>query len=228
MIVTARAVKWSPSWRVIPTRYTEDRVLGKVSTAEDLEITSSLEQMTSDRRRQDDDEVALVPAGERVTGPGSEYIMAAFTYRSSEGSRFSDGTFGVYYAARTQATAVEETRHHRAVFMSRTNEGPMRLEMRILTADLDGELHDLRGAQKKHPAVYHRTSYSASQALAQRLFGEGSSGIVYDSVRHKGGQCAAIFRPTLLSRCRSAGLLIFDWNGKEISKVYELREYPGS
>jgi hypothetical protein len=54
---------------------------------------------------------------------------------------------------------------------------------------------------------------------------EGSYGIVYDSVRHKGGQCAAVFRPPVLSRCRSAGFLAFDWNGLEVAKVYELREY---
>ena len=73
--------------------------------------------------------------------------------------------------------------------------------------------------------LYHRTNYSASQALARELLKEGSSGIVYDSVRHKGGQCAAVFRPTVMSRCRPAGFLAYDWNGTEISKVYELREY---
>lgn len=224
-MIETRAVRWSPSWRVIPTRYTEDRILRKVADADDMEITSAVEQMTSDRRRQEDEEVSFVPPKERVTGSGSEYIMAPFTYRNPDGSRFSDGVHGVYYAARTQATAVEETRHHRAVFMSRTKEGPMRLEMRILTADLDGELHDVRGMQKKRAAIYHRTNYSSSQALARQLFTEGSSGIVYDSVRHKGGQCAAIFRPPVLSRCRSAGLLTFEWDGAEVSKVYELREY---
>lgn len=224
-MIEVRAVRWSPSWRVIPARFAEELILRKVSDAEDLEPTSILEQMTSDRRRQEDDEVAFVPPRERVSGPGSRYIMAAFTYRNPDGSRFSDGVHGVCYAARTQATAVEETRHHRAVFMSRTKEGPMRLEMRVLTADLEGELHDARGLQKKHAAIYHRTNYSSSQALARELIKEGTLGIVYDSVRHKGGQCAAVFRPTALSRCRSAGLLAYDWNGEEISTVYELREY---
>jgi len=79
--------------------------------------------------------------------------------------------------------------------------------------------------KKKHPTLYQRSNYSSSQALARDLFKEGSSGIAYDSVRHKGGQCAAVFRPTVLSRCRSAGLLAYDWNGAEISKIYELREY---
>lgn len=224
-MIEVRAVRWSPSWRVIPTRYAEDRVLRRVSDAEDLELTSALEQMTSDRRRQDDGEIALVPPRERVTGPGSRFIMAPFIYRNPDGSRFSDGVHGVYCAARAQATAVEETRYHRAVFMSRTKEGPMRLEMRVLTADLDGELHDVRGLRKERAALYHRTNYSSSQALARELLEESSAGIVYDSVRHKGGQCAAVFRPTVLSRCRSAGLLAYDWNGAEIERVFELREY---
>lgn len=225
MITTVRAVKWAPSWRVIPTRYTEDRILRKVSDAKDLDITASVEQMTSDRRRQVDDEVVLVPPEDRVTGPGSDYIMAPFTYRNPEGSRFSDGSHGVYYTALAQTTAVEETKHHRAVFMNRTKEGPMRLEMRVLNAHLDGELHDIRGLQKKHAAVYHRSNYSASQALGRQLAADRSFGIAYDSVRHKGGECAAIFRPPVLSRCRSVGLLAFDWNGVEVSKVYELREF---
>ena len=201
MIVKVRAVKWSPSWRVIPACYAEDLILRKVSDAADLEVIVGVEQLTSGRRRQEDGEVSLVPPRDRVKGPGSDCIMAPFIYRNPDGSRFSDGVHGVYYAARAQATAVEETRHHRAVFMSRTKEGPMRLEMRVLTADLEGELHDLRGTQKKHPAIHHRSKCSSSQALAKDLFEEGSSGIVYDSVRHKGGQCAAVFRPTALSRC---------------------------
>lgn len=225
MIVGVRAVKWSPSWRVIPARYTEERILRKVSDAEDLDITAGVERLTSGRRRQEDGEAALVPPRDRITGPGSECIMAPFIDRNPDGSRFSDGGHGVYYAARAQATAVEETRHHRAVFMSRTKEGPMRLEMRVLTADLEAELHDVRGMQRKHPAIYRRSDYSSAQALAGDLFNEGSSGIVYDSVRHQGGQCAAVFRPAVLSRCRSAGLLAYDWNGTEIAKVYELREY---
>lgn len=225
MSVPVRVVRWAPSWRVIPTRYTEDRILRKVADEDEIDITAAVEQMTSSRRRQEDEEVSLVPPADRVTGQGSEFIMAPFTYRNPDGSRFSDGAHGVYYAARTEATAVAETSHHRAVFMGRTKEGPMRLEMRVLTADLDGELHDVRGLQKKLPAIYHKTNYAASRTLAHDLLEEGSSGVVYDSVREKGGQCAAIFRPSVLSRCRSAGLLAYDWNGTVIAKVYELREY---
>ncbi|MHB2026267.1 MAG: RES family NAD+ phosphorylase [Elusimicrobiota bacterium] len=181
--------------------------------------------MTNERLRQERGEVAIVAPVDLVSGPGSEYVMAPFTYRNPEGSRFSNGQHGIYYAARALPTAVEETKHHRQIFMSRTQETAMRLEMRVLTADLDGNLHDIRGMRKKLPQVYSRTSYAASQELADRLIKESSFGIVYDSVRHKGGQCAAVLRPPVLSRCRQERHLIFEWDGKKIEKVYELQEY---
>jgi hypothetical protein len=101
----------------------------------------------------------------------------------------------------------------------------MRLEMRVVIADLNGRLHDIRGMQKKLPQVYSRTNYAASQELADRLVKDSSFGIAYDSVRHKGGQCAAVLRPPILSRCRQERHLIFEWDGKKVDKVYELHEY---
>ncbi|UPT74157.1 MAG: RES family NAD+ phosphorylase [Elusimicrobiota bacterium] len=225
MNVPVRAVSWSTTYRVIPTRYGEERILRKLADAEDLDAVTAVERMTNDRRRQEDEEVSLVAARDVVKGPGSEFIMAAFTYRNREGSRFSDGSYGVYYTAKSKPTAIAETKHHREIFMSRTKEGPMRLEMCLLTAALEGDLHDVRGLQRKLAGVYHRTNYAASRALAKDLVLEDSFGIVYDSVRHKGGECAAVFRASVLSGCKPAGLLAFDWNGTEISKVYELREY---
>lgn len=227
MNIPAHHVRWDPCWRIIPTRYPEERILEKVADPDDVEVVSELEQMTNERLRQERGEVAIVAPRDWVSGPGSEYIMAHFTYRNPEGSRFSDGAYGVYYAAHALPTAIEETKYHREVFMSRTKEGPMRLEMRALAADLDGELHDIRGMQKKHPQIYHRSSYAASQALARDLVQSSSYGIAYDSVRHKGGQCVAIFRPPVLSNCRPERHMIFEWNAKKIEKVYELHEYPG-
>ena len=226
-IVVSR-VQWEPCWRIIPTRYPEERILAKIADSDDVDLMSDLEQMTNDRLRQERGEVAIVAPRDIVSGPGSEYIMASFAYRNPEGNRFSNGQHGVYYAARTLPTAIEETKHHRQIFMGRTKEDAMRLEMRVLTADLNGDLHDIRGLQKKLPQVYSRTSYAASQELGGRLVKEFSYGIVYDSVRNKGGQCTAIFRPPVLSHCRRERNLVFEWDGKKIGKVYELREWSDS
>ncbi|MBI4371296.1 MAG: RES family NAD+ phosphorylase [Elusimicrobia bacterium] len=220
-----RHVTWKPCWRIIPTRYPEERLFDRVTEPRDRNVIEHLEQITSDRMRQERGEISLIPPGDQVTERGSTYIMAAFTYRSPEGSRFSDGTYGVYYSARAIDTAVAEARFHREQFMRWTKESPMRLEMRVLTANLAADMHDIRGMAKQFSKVYSKTNYAASQELGLKLLKAASYGVAYDSVRHDGGECAALFRPPALSHCRQERHLIYEWDGKQISKVFELREY---
>ena len=146
--------------------------------------------------------------------------MAAFTHLSPEGSRFSDGTFGVFYAAKDLDTAIAETRHHRERFMRATGQPRMELDMRVYLVDLVGNLHDLRDQNATYPLVYRPDNYAVSQNLARELHRTGSSGIAYDSVRHEGGECAAVFRPRLLSNCRQERHLCYVWDGRQIETVY--------
>ncbi|MBI3507716.1 MAG: RES family NAD+ phosphorylase [Proteobacteria bacterium] len=222
-----RRVYWKRCWRIIPTRYPEKKVFERVADGKDLDVVEQLERMTNERLRHERGEIRLVKPTDRIKGPGSQYIMAAFTHLSPSGSRFSDGSFGVYYAAREFATAVEESAFHRERFMRYTKEAAARLEMRVLAAKLDGDLHDIRGMKKQLPKVYSRTSYAAGQELAGRLRKQDSYGIAYDSIRSKGGECAAVFRPPALKHCWQERHMEFEWDGKRISKKFELREYVG-
>lgn len=225
MNIRVRHATWKPSWRIIPTRYPEEGLFDRVTAPGDGDIINAIDQMTNERERDEAGEIVRVPAAERAKGPGAVHIMAAFAHLNPEGSRFSDGTYGVYYAAKDAETAIAETRHHREVFMKRTNEGPMWLEMRVLTATVSGSLHDIRGMQKQLYGVYSPTSYAASKELGVRLRREGSSGIVYDSVRRKGGECVAAFRAPVVSECRQQGNLIYQWDGESISKVFDVSEH---
>lgn len=66
--------------------------------------------------------------------------------------------------------------------------------MRTDLADLDGELHDIRGRSDLRDS-YDRDSCAAAQALARMLKAIDSYGIACDSVRHAGAECVAVFRP---------------------------------
>ena len=226
MSISVRHFTWKECYRIIPTRYPEERLFDRVTDPGDRDAVEQLEQMTNERLRQDRDEVSLVPPAQRVSGPGSAHIMAAFTYLNPEGSRFSDGSFGIYYTAHNIETAVAESRFHREKFMRRTKEPAMQLQMRALTASLSADLHDIRGMAKQLPRVYSRTSYSASQELGIKLRKDGSEGIAYDSIRHDGGKCAAVFLPTALSNCRPERQLIYQWDGKQIASTFELKKIP--
>ena len=115
-----------------------------------------------------------------------------------------------------------ETVYRRERFMMRTNEPPMKLEMRVLNVDLDARLHDIRRKHRIQTGVYDPDSHAAGQALALPLRRDGSWGIVYDSVRRRGGQCAAVFRPPILSNCRQERHLCYVWDGQRITEYYEL------
>lgn len=137
---------------------------------------------------------------------------------------FSKGTCGVFYAANDLVTAIAETKHHREQFLGATVQREIELDMRVYLVDLDGNLHDLRGQMDAQPFVCHNDNDTAGQHLARTLREGGSNGIAWDSVRHRRGECVAVFRPPLLSNARQERHLCYIWNGQQIETVYEKRE----
>ena len=216
-------VRWMPCWRIIPSRFPPVNLFERVADPADLDAVIEIESMTNPRLREEVGELHLVPMEDRISGPGSSYIMAAFTHLNPEGSRFSDGTWGVYYAARDLETAVAETVHHRERFLQATDEPPMELDMRVIVADLDGELHDLRSLGIGRPELLDPEDHAPARSLGRILREAGSWGLVYCSVRRKGGENAAVFRPPVLSNCRQERHLCYVWDGRRISHVYEKR-----
>ena len=219
-----RRVRWRTCYRIIPSRFPPIDLFERVAAPEDLAAIHELESLTNDRLRDQRGEIRLVRPEDAVVGPGAGYIMAAFTHPSPAGARFSDSHLGAYYAARTLATSIAETKHHREEFMRATHEPPMELDMRVLEAELDARLHDIRGLRPDLPDIYDPDDYSRSQRFGLRLRAAGSDGIAYDSVRHDGGECVVIFRPRRLRRCRESLHLTYVWDGERIERVYEKRE----
>ncbi|NCW28386.1 MAG: RES domain-containing protein [Verrucomicrobia bacterium] len=218
-------IEWRPCFRIVPSRFPPIALFEAVADAADLEAVYQIEAMTNDRLREEVGDITLVPPEDRVSGPGSSPIMAAFTHLNPEGDRFTNGTYGVFYAGRTIDTAIAETRYHRTRFLQATSEPAQELDMRVYAVDLDAELHDIRTMRESHPAFYHSSNYGVSQELALQLRENGSDGIVYKSVRDESGECTAVFRPRLLSNCRQERHLCYVWDGKTISSIYEKRSF---
>lgn len=220
---TAR-VSWTPSYRLVPSRFPPIGLFDRVADPADLDTVFAVESLTNPRLRQEAGDISLVPIEERVGGPGATPIMAAFTHLDAEGSRFTDGTYGVYYAALALATAIAETRYSRAVFLARTHEPPMEVDIRTYLTDVAGEFHDIRG-RTDLADVYNPDSHAAGQVLGRVLKQEDSWGVAYDSVRHAGGQCVAVLRPSALSNSRQGPHLCYVWNGARITDVLTISLY---
>lgn len=217
-----RRVAFAPSFRLVSSRFPPRGLFDRVAHPDDLEDVIAVESLTNDRLRDEAGDIALVPRGERMVGPGATPIMAALTHSSPNGSRFSDGSFGVYHAARELDTAIRETVYHRERWLAESAQPPMTIEMRAYLADIDGRFDDLRGNPDAQPLL-DPDSYAASQRYGVERRYAGSHGVVHPSVRNPGGECVAVFRTAPLSPARQGGHYGYVWDGAAIADVIELR-----
>lgn len=226
-----RRVHWKPGFRIVPTRFPTVYLFDRVADPGDFDSLYALEALTNDRVRDETGQLELVATEDRIYGPGSGPIMAAFTHINPSGSRFSDGRYGVFYAARERETAIAETRYHHGRFLAATAEPPMHLPMRLYQVTIDARLHDLRlqarsaGADQAaliqlDAAIHDPDHYGSSQAIGRRLHEAGSAGVIYRSVRHAEGQCVGLFKPRGASQCQHAAHLLYAWDGEQISGVF--------
>lgn len=208
------AIRWAESYRIILSRYPSVGIFDDVADPADLEALFQLEARTNQRIRDELGAIALVRAADRIAGPGTTPIMAAFTH--TQPSRFSDGTFGVYYAARNRETAIFETRYHLERLYRYTHEPSADVDLRAYAARIAGSSDDLRGIAVSDPRL-DPASYAASQPYARGVYeANAADGIVYRSVRDpKRRACVACFRPRVIAACRTHSYLTYRWDGAQ-------------
>jgi len=200
--IPAVELHWGPTYRLVPSRFPPIDLFERVAAPADLDVVFEIEALTNPRVRQEVGEISLVPRDERISGPGASPVMAAFTHLNPYGSRFTPGTYGVYYAAKA------------------TREGPLSIDLRCYRAAVKEPLHDIRGSKQHLPEVYAPDRYAASQVFGAALREAGSWGIVYDSVRDTGGECVGIFRPRALAPAVQGEHVSLQWNGEQVESWY--------
>lgn len=216
-------VDWPQAWRVITSRYPPINLFERLTADPAVwDALIALEQLTNPRVRDEIGEIALVPPDERVSGPGASYVMAAFTHINPRGSRFSDGSFGVYYAAAALETAIAETVFHFEAF-ARDSADPSRSEdMRVLVGTVATDFEDVAAMPiEELRAILDPEIYVASQAFARRLREGGANGVTYPSVRHEGGQCLGAFRPRAVGIPHQERHLKYRWNGERVDRYFD-------
>ena len=207
---------WKPCYRILPSRFPPIGFFERVADPMDLDAAYALEGLTNPRIREEAGVLHLIPPHERISGPGSSYIMAAFTHLRPGGSRFSDGTYGVYYAGDSLETAISETVYHTTEKMLETVEPPQDLDMRVVLADLDGDLLDVSGPEFIQLRDPDPATYGAGQAVGRVAKAAGKDGILFQSARRPSGECVAILRPKVIASARQSQHLIYPWDGKSI------------
>lgn len=215
-------VRWPEAYRTINSRYPPIDVFEHVADPADWDTLLRLEGMTNPRVREEWGEIARIPLADRPTGPGASWVMAAFAHLQWP-SRFSDGSYGVYYAARSLETSVRETAYHYGRFLASTSEPRgTEIELRVLVSKrVEQRFHDVRIG---HPELHRPDDYAPSQAFAAGLRAAGSNGIVYRSVRHEAGTCLAVLRPKAIPCPKQGAHLRYHYDGTRIDRWFRIGE----
>lgn len=210
----ARAqVDWHPAVRIVSARRTPEELFeGIASTAEARDLLAVV--AAGRPARFDPADVAV--------GEGAGWVMASFLQGGA--ARFNDESFGAFYAAREEATAIAETHYHYSRFLVAAREVYALVGVRVLLANVAARAVDIRGRRSALPELYDPdpAHYARSQQWGAAQRAAGADGIVYDSVRRAGGECVALFRPRLITRCRAGDRLAYEWDGRSIVATYAL------
>lgn len=207
-------------YRIIPTRFPPINFFERYTPPELMEEAFELESLTNERLLNEVGLLKQVKPADRVSGPGASVVMAAFTHTGNP-SRFTNGSFGIYYAGRCLETAIWETIFHRERFFAATNEAACDIDMRSYSGTIEKPLIDVRSEAWCHLLNPDPNQYAPAQAFGLQMKMENYWGILYPSVRHRGGECIAALRPPAVSIPVQSSHLSYHWNGNFIDAVYE-------
>ena len=210
-------VCWAKTYRLIRSIFPPIDLFEDIADPADWEALASAEAKSNPRVVDQIGHLALVPVERRVTGPGASYLMAPFVHVSPDRpGRFTDGSYGVYSAGNSDEVAIKEVAHHHGQFMKSTEEpSGWTSQFRMLVGSIDHKLHDVGG----EPQALLPDEYQHSQELGAELRAAGSDGVIYPSVRCKGGKCIGIFWPDVMPAPIQSGHYEFHWDGGRVDRI---------
>jgi hypothetical protein len=159
--------------------------------------------------------LGLVPVSRRVSGPTASLAMGAFTHMSADRpSRFSVGTYGVWYCGDRFEVALAETAWHFERFMRATAEPPGDADYRELVCAVGGQIVD-----GSAPALLQSGDWTPGQAFGRAVRAQGGDGVVYTSVRHPAGMALALFWPDCVALpVTQARQFRYGWDGARMHR----------
>lgn len=234
MIPAATELELADTHRLIPSKYSESgTVLSRLTDDEAvLSDLMELDGATNGRLLGEEGLLPGISVHELVYGVSYAHIVnAAFTHAGPMGGRFNNNERGAWYCGVERETSIAEVVFHK---LRQLEEVDWRDE-EVSTfddylADFTTRMQDLRAPKPQYKRFLKAgpvpECYADSQQLAAVLLVQQSNGIIYPSVRRKGGNCIVCFRPTLVYNVRQgARLELRLLNGREFSArdVREIR-----
>lgn len=211
------------SYRLVNSKFPPIELFDDVASTEEFEALYALQALSNPRLQNEVGDLGLLPVEEIPFGiRGCSYAAAPFTHVNPNGSRFSDGSFGVLYVADSLAAAIAEVTYHQQAYWQKVPSLHYeRFVFRGLKCVFDeGDCRDALSLAQTH-AIYTADDYQASQMLGGALRRSAEVGLRYHSVRHNGAVCWGLMTPRHVKQVIQTTHLEMIWNGS-IAQVNRL------
>jgi RES domain len=140
-------------------------------------------------------------------------------FKNRQTSRFSDGSFGVWYGSDRLETSVHESAYHwfRGLLCDAGFEHEeVTIERTLYAVACEALLLDFCPVAANYPTLLHKTDYTYTQSIGARIHREGHPGLLTFSVRNQGGINYAVLNPNVLSNPRQQSQLSYRLHGQTI------------
>lgn len=220
--LTSVSLAWDAAWSVVPEKFPRDRWYSGIVSGADVTAAWAVERMTNDFSRDKAGQIHLLAPDQQNDDAGLEWVTKLMSRFSPFGGQFSDGTFGVFHAARDFDTALAEAIRSRETFLRTADVDSLEIDMREVITRIGGCFADAReyGPWETLDATNRKRWVRAVRE--QQL-----DGIVYRSALASQAECVAVFRPIAANAVTLSRHLCLGWNGRKMEYVYEKRPLSG-
>ncbi len=222
------AVAQHVTHRLINSKFPPIAIFEDVADADDFEILYELQTLTNPRLTAEAGDVSKLNPEHMPFGiKGCSYAVAPFTHINKEGSRFSDGEYGVLYLADTLETAIAETTYHQGNLWK----GVKGLKydtiiMRALKCTFSSNsLADICESTSEGMAtnpLYDANDYAEARRYGRQARKAGVEGLRYTSVRNPFVDCYALFTPVGVEEIIQSAHYAYVWDGEQIAVVRKI------
>ena len=212
-------VNWPRTYRIIRSIYPPIDLFEDIADPADWEAITASDAKINGAMAVAAGDLSKIPAKRRVAGAGASWVMAPFVHCSTlRPGRFTDGSYGVYYAGDSETVALAETIHHHQRLMAATAEEPgWTSDFRVLVGSIDHDLHDVDAI----PRVRDPVDYGPSQSAGAALRAAGSDGVTWESVRQPGGRCIGAFWPDVVTIPVQGAHYMYHWDGTRVNRIWK-------
>lgn len=214
------SVNWPRAHRIIATRWPPIDLFERVGDQAVQDALIAAEMLTNPRVREEIGEISIVPPERRIYGHGASFVMAPFTHIKS--SRFSDGSYGVYYAGIDFETALHETIYHFCQNAADSEDAVRNEDFQILIGVIKHDFLNMDTVEKElQNKLLDPDNYTASQFFGREQRNTDIDGISYPSVRYPDGYCVAAFWPNIIGIPIRKKIIRYHYDGQNVTKYFD-------